>query len=399
MKGNIYTNQKCPVCGSKMIHNERRNNCFCEACDVPASGGYFVRFGRDICKRFKNNYPLAAQFLNGIRFETAKGTFDKRDYQKDFPLGFITQSEKWLAMKAEKVRTGEMAHKSLNNLKSYMGKAMDAWGHTNIKEIGFAYIDDFLFKAGLFKTSKTRANARSCLHDFFTWVSDREDIPCPRFPKCNFQLGQRTITNWETQGRIVDEIKKLTYDINPKIWFAVELLASYVEFRPQDLLRIREKDFDEGNGFIIVFNPTKQKNKFRTVRLTETHTSMWADLQAEYTGLPDMPFFRHISDRGRTKAGDVFGPRILSKWWDKACVNIGVEGVDLYGGTRHTTTTELARVVGTDGARKATGHTTNKAFDRYCQVQDESAFEMAKVIEKRRGKKGKVIPLKQVDQR
>ena len=71
-----------------------------------------------------------------------------------------------------------------------------------------------------------------------------------------------------------------------------------------------------------------------------------------------------------------------------------MEGVGLYGGTRHTPTTELARIVGTDGARKATGHTTNKAFDRYCQVQDNSVFEMAKVIEERHGKEGRIIPLK-----
>ena len=117
-----------------------------------------------------------------------------------------------------------------------------------------------------------------------------------------------------------------------------------------------------------------------------------------YPGMPDMPYFRHLSARGNTKAGEVFGPRLLSRWWKTACDNLGISGIDLYGGTRHTTITELARIVGTDGARKATGHTTNKAFDRYCQVQDQSAFEMAKVIEKKRGKNAVVIQIKKVDQ-
>ena len=36
-----------------------------------------------------------------------------------------------------------------------------------------------------------------------------------------------------------------------------------------------------------------------------------------------------------------FGNKYLYKWWKKACSNLGIEGVDLYGGTRHTSTTTL----------------------------------------------------------
>jgi hypothetical protein len=52
----------------------------------------------------------------------------------------------------------------------------------------------------------------------------------------------------------------------------------------------------------------------------------------------------------------------------------------LYGGTHHTTTTEIARRAGTDNARKASDHETNKAFDRYCQFQDDTSFKMAQLI-------------------
>ncbi len=163
MKGNIYTSQKYTVCQSKMIHDERRNNCFCVKCDIPASGAYYVRFGRDICKRFRNNYPAAAQFLNGLRFKTSEGTFDKRVYQKDFPLGFITQAEKWLAVKETEIKP-----KSYNNLRNYMTKAMSVWGHTNVKQIKFAQIEDFLFNPAVVKNDKTRSNIKSCLHSFLS---------------------------------------------------------------------------------------------------------------------------------------------------------------------------------------------------------------------------------------
>ena len=89
----------------------------------------------------------------------------------------------------------------------------------------------------------------------------------------------------------------------------------------------------------------------------------------------------------------MFGPKYLSKWWHKACAKLEIEGLDLYGGTRHTTTTELAKMVGREGARKASGHETNKAFDRYCQVQDNTALKMAQVVAKRR-KPGDVVKIR-----
>jgi hypothetical protein len=50
------------------------------------------------------------------------------------------------------------------------------------------------------------------------------------------------------------------------------------------------------------------------------------------------------------RPGQPFGNKYLYKGWIKACENLGVEGLDLYGGTRHTTTTELAKRYGREAA-------------------------------------------------
>ena len=68
------------------------------------------------------------------------------------------------------------------------------------------------------------------------------------------------------------------------------------------------------------------------------------------------------------------------------CELLNVKGLDLYGGTRHTTTTALAKTAGEQGAKKATGHFTNKAFERYCQYQDDDTFEMIKIAAEMKGK-------------
>lgn len=83
--------------------------------------------------------------------------------------------------------------------------------------------------------------------------------------------------------------------------------------------------------------------------------------------------------------------KLFYKWWKRACADLGIEGLDLCGGTRHTTTTALAKEVGKEGARKASQHETNKAFDRYCQVHDDDTFEYVKIAETL--KRGKVINL------
>ena len=63
---------------------------------------------------------------------------------------------------------------------------------------------------------------------------------------------------------------------------------------------------------------------------------------------------------------------------------MGIEGLDLYGGTRHTTTTEIAKLEGKAAAKKHSGHRTNKAFDRYCQMDEKESSDMAQYIIKRK---------------
>jgi len=68
-----------------------------------------------------------------------------------------------------------------------------------------------------------------------------------------------------------------------------------------------------------------------------------------------------------------------------------LEGVDLYGGTKHTTATETAKLLGKDQARKAT-KLTNKASERYIQFDDDN-IEIVNTIRKKK-KKADVVPIR-----
>jgi hypothetical protein len=95
--------------------------------------------------------------------------------------------------------------------------------------------------------------------------------------------------------------------------------------------------------------------------------------------IPELLYFRHPSGVKGATAGEPFGARYLYKWWKKACADLKIEGVDLYGGTRHSTTTALGEHLSPEQIQDATGH-ASKAFRRYFQGDRERAVKATQVI-------------------
>ena len=74
-----------------------------------------------------------------------------------------------------------------------------------------------------------------------------------------------------------------------------------------------------------------------------------------------------------------------------ALYDVRIEGLDLYGGTRHTTTTEIAKIFGRNDAKQALGNTTNKSMERYCLIQDEGTYDIMKKIDDLKQGRGKIV--------
>ena len=51
--------------------------------------------------------------------------------------------------------------------------------------------------------------------------------------------------------------------------------------------------------------------------------------------LPQLYFFRHVKGIYGVVSGQKFGKKYLYKCWKKACLNHGIEGMDLYDMRRH----------------------------------------------------------------
>jgi len=92
-------------------------------------------------------------------------------------------------------------------------------------------------------------------------------------------------------------------------------------------------------------------------------------------------------------AGEQFGPKYFKKWWDKACANPGIEGVDIYGGTKHSTAIALGELLTPEQIKRGgTGSATHKAFERYYQPRRTESIKVTSAIKKLRKKnKGDVV--------
>lgn len=346
----------------------------------PVRGGFIVRFGRAISKRFRS-MERAERFLNGLRYETDKGTFDPRDYAVEKPLSFSKLADQYLQVKMKRIRP-----RSYSNLKNYMSRAKTSWGDRNVKSIAYPDIEDFLFSQKV--AGKTRANMKSCLHDFWTWLRKRREIrpqEVPEFPEMKYELGWRGIIDIETQQSVIRRVEELADRINPKVSMAIRWLATYISLRPGELLGIREGQINRKEGFIVIPHPKEKRPK--VIFLLPEDAEL---LRSIPEGLPEVFFFRHPSGIKGCTAGERFGPRYLWKWWKKACAELGIDGVDLYGGTRHSTVTALGEELSPEEIKAGTLHSTSKAFERYFQGEARRArdtYQTARVVQHRYNRK------------
>jgi len=106
--------------------------------------------------------------------------------------------------------------------------------------------------------------------------------------------------------------------------------------------------------------------------------------------IPSLYFFRHVQGIQSVREGEPFGEKYFYKWWVKACKNLGIEGVDLYGGTRHSSARALRQYCSPEEIKRATMHSTNKAFERYFDMESDDLRSIYKDT-------GKVIKLSELD--
>jgi integrase len=353
MKGGIYSDERCPVCGSVFEDTGKALACLEHKTKATRLK---VKFG-GITKRFRS-YEDADRFLTGIRFETDQGKYDERDYRRENPLAFDRISEKFL-----EARKGEVKPGSYKAIVNHIRHAQSFFGNKNIKDIKYGLLEDF-FKSLTVK-GKTKHNIKSTLHSFFVWVSKREEKSImPEFPQISFELGFRNTISKEVQLKVLEEIRRISCEVNPKIYLGIKWLCTYISIRPGEMVTLEEGNIDLKNRYL--YFPHPKEKKFKAVPILDEDVQI---LEGFPKSFPKMPFFRYKKGIRGHKENEPFGGEYFYKWWKKACKNLGIEGVDLYGGTRHSSARALRAYRTPEEIRRATMHSTNKAFERYYSME------------------------------
>jgi integrase len=363
MKGSIHSDQVCPICGSRFTPGDGKRALSCPNHPQAAPTRFVLRYGRRITKRF-DSYEAALQVLTGLRFQEGAGSFDARDYQvKTKPLAFDRLAAEWLDFKAREIKRC-----SWRSLASGMTRAIAAWGNTNIKNIQYAQLQDFFRDYP--GASKSKANALYALKQFWAWAADRYDVPPVKWPKIgHVEMAFRATVDIPTQEAIIDDIK--THEPF-RVWLAIKWLATYIAIRPGEMQSLTEGQVDRGRGLMIIPHPKEKRAK--VIPLIEEDLEIVRALPLAFS--PEMPFFRHESARGGVRPGRRFGGTLLYYAWDNACKRLGIQGVSLYPGTKHSTAMGLRAIYTPEQIQSLTLHTTGAAFRRYFQTGGEDLRQL-----------------------
>ncbi len=370
MKGGIYSDQRCPVCGRVFKHFEPRG-LWCPKHPQCQPSKFVLRFGK-ITRRFQS-YSLAYRELTGLRYKVDRGEFDLRDYQSSTPLGYANLVSEYL-----------YAKRNLKACKKYEQRlrfGVIAWGNRNIKEIGFADFERlFNDLADSGRSGYYIKHIRDAIIGFWRWLLKRGNkgggiAPefMPQFPDVQYSIGLRKIVNKDQQTKIINAIYNRTWDFNPRIYVAISILSTYPKVRPGELIKAKERYLDPDMGRLYITDPKERKPKY--IPLVEYHVELLGLLKKSF---PAMPIFRHEKGNGAAKPSSQFGRDYLYNQWRKACDDVGIHGVSLYPGTKHTQIVHMRNQLGFSRSecQEAAAVKSNKAFSRYYEIQDETMRKM-----------------------
>ena len=358
---------------------------------MPTSyGRVFKDRGDRWCIRLKNRIKIccdkngetfyskqhAQATLIRISAEIEAGTFDRDFYSrsKKSLLSFSVYASEWLQGYKRKVERGELAPTYLRSIKQYVSSMfIPYFGDTNIREIKGRQLKSFYLT--LEQNPKTIVNIMSALKKLFRDALDDEVIEqMPNFPR-NPRVPE---PHWkwideESQDKILKEFDTDTH-------YAIYFLCCH-GCRTGELRALKHSDLDLEHGTVTIqraFSGTKlvettKSKRSRVLPLDET----WLEL---YFSRP-IPINRDMFVF--TKNGKPLSHTWLSKQWRKACDKLGIEGLTLYEGSRHSLASQAANrgeslyLIG-----KMLGHSTSKMTERYSHIESNALKQISRKSQK-----------------
>ena len=107
----------------------------------------------------------------------------------------------------------------------------------------------------------------------------------PEFPVVPYNLKLGKIVDKETQLQIVEEVKRLTFNFDQKVWLGILWLETYPRIRPKELWEIREQDIDLERKALVIQKAKEGKPKI--VPLIPEDVELARQVLEECPGFPE----------------------------------------------------------------------------------------------------------------
>lgn len=351
MIGSIHSDQRCPVCGG-IFRDNGKDALECALHPEHKATKMKVMFGK-VTRRF-NDYKTALIFLSHLRVERHQGTFDYRKYKLASPLRFSFLSEQFLSLKQKTCKQS-----TVRKYRQYHMICSSYFGDTLIGNIGHRELQ-------LFIHSLDYASYRvKCILDYMmellNWCNDNGDLPkIPKRPAWKWQWDTKPIVDKKTQRKILYDIYDHEWERAPRACVGIELLMTYPKIRPGELRKVKEKHIT--NGVLII--PDAKEGGMKMIELLPEHVELIKQMPR---GFGEHYFLRHNN-------GQRFGKDYLYTVWRRACARLGVHGVDLYRGTKHSTITDWSRKYPLAVIKRAAN--VSKSIERYIHLGDDDVQKL-----------------------
>lgn len=349
LRGGIYSLQKCH-CGNNFRDN-MIDGCVCPDHPDQRATKMRARFGT-IFGPTVSSYQEAQGYLWEYRNKATDGSLNPASYRKDSPIGFARLCERYFEVLEDRGVRGS----TLRRYRAHYANLENFLGNTPVTEISYGVLEDIKVDTNL--KPKTTYDMFGFLKSFMRWCVDRGYLTklC-KFPQCKKKMGMRKILDKVSQAEVVRTAYRL-FSHEPMVGLGIELLATYPKIRPGELRQVRLQDLDLVSGWLTVPRPKEQDDPKR-VKLIDKHV----DALREVTNGNHKQYLLSF------KAGRRFGRDYLKNAWEKTCDALGIEGVSLYPGTKHTTATDLAKRFPNKMVKEAAG-ITSRAMERYIQIDE-----------------------------
>jgi len=330
--------------------------------------GWRIDFGRRLRGRFLGSLrgkafhsrELAESVLEQVEDEVARGR-SLEDVVAELSARPRAQIigpllDRWVKLFRQRVRVGERAPRTLRELERWNTEETGHfrwWEEKSLADISRASVEEWSLWLATDRnlSPKSRRNVLAGFHSFLSWVA--EDVQPgwepPRFTWPELDERQPTVLSQELQRKVLNAIPE------PRRGIFLAMAACLI--RPSEARALRKRDWTvQGNELRVsraakdratrgVVRGLKSRN-VKTVPIVDNDLTAWLLQRVGTEAIladPDGPLFENPAGHEEGWWSETAMRRV----WANACKRVGVTGVGLYEGTKHSTATRL-KALGAD---------------------------------------------------